>query len=57
MYQEDLGLMLGYPGRVDEDVQRRVISLIDEVVNDWNSNRPRFGETGQDYDPSSRKDW
>jgi hypothetical protein len=43
-YREDLDLVLGYPDRVDEDVQREVIRLIDDVVREWESNRPRMLE-------------
>jgi hypothetical protein len=41
-YREDLALVLGYRGRVDEDTQRTVIELIDEVVGQWEHNRPRL---------------
>ncbi len=33
-YQNDIDLMLGYPERVDEEIQRTVIKIINEILED-----------------------
>ena len=38
-YQTDLDLMLGYEGRVDENIQRKVIEIIAEIIKNRNVNR------------------